>query len=91
MVTLGATHSPTHAHNVGVSLLSRLGISGLIANSTEEYIQLGINLGRNPERFIDLRSSLRRTMQVSTLCDGPGFTKGLEDVYQRMWRKYSNL
>ena len=33
-----------------------------------------------------LRGTLRERLEASPLCDGPGFTRGLEAAYRDMWR-----
>jgi protein O-GlcNAc transferase len=78
----------THAGRVGVSILSQLGLSELIANSPETYVGLAVDLASNPNRLSELRHGLRERMAASPLCDAKGFTKDLEVAYRGMWEKY---
>ena len=52
MVTL---RGDRHAGRVGASLLSQIGLTDLIANSVEEYVEIAVALADNPERLNDLR------------------------------------
>ena len=60
-----------HAGRVGASLLTQIGLTDLIANSVEEYLEIALALACNPGRLDDLRRSLRPRMAASPLCDGP--------------------
>ena len=54
-----------HAGRVGASLLTQIGLTDLIANSVEEYLEIAVALARNPERLSDLRRVLRPRMAAS--------------------------
>ncbi|XVE61445.1 hypothetical protein DITRI_Ditri06bG0040600 [Diplodiscus trichospermus] len=77
-----------HAHNVGVSLLSKVGLQHLIAKNEDEYVQLALNLASDVTALQKLRTSLRDLMSKSPVCDGQNFTSGLEATYRNMWRRY---
>lgn len=77
-----------HAHNVGVSLLSNIGLERLVAKNEEEYIQVAVNLASDIKALAELRMSLRELMTVSAVCNGAKFTEGLESTYRNMWRRY---
>ncbi|KAJ1394538.1 O-GlcNAc transferase, C-terminal [Sesbania bispinosa] len=77
-----------HAHNVGVSLLSKVGLERLIARNEDEYIQLALQLASDISALQNLRMSLRDLMSKSPLCDGANFTVGLESTYRNVWRRY---
>ncbi|GAX74309.1 hypothetical protein CEUSTIGMA_g1758.t1 [Chlamydomonas eustigma] len=80
-----------HAHNVGVSLLSALGLSeGWVACSEEEYIQLAVSHAsvENRQGLSELRARLRTMMLSSRLCDAISFVKELEDLYREMWLRF---
>ena len=52
VVTLRATGpEATHAQNVGVSLLTQVGCTELIANNEDEFVEIAVNLARSPERL----------------------------------------
>ncbi|XP_073266108.1 probable UDP-N-acetylglucosamine--peptide N-acetylglucosaminyltransferase SPINDLY [Populus alba] len=77
-----------HAHNVGVSLLSKVGLGHLVAKNEEEYVQLALQLASDISALSNLRMSLRELMSKSPVCDGPNFTLGLETTYRNMWHRY---
>ncbi|XP_007027838.2 PREDICTED: probable UDP-N-acetylglucosamine--peptide N-acetylglucosaminyltransferase SPINDLY [Theobroma cacao] len=77
-----------HAHNVGVSLLSKVGLRHLIAKNEDEYVQLALQLASDVTALQNLRMSLRDLMSKSSVCDGKNFISGLEATYRNMWRRY---
>ncbi|KAL4339082.1 probable UDP-N-acetylglucosamine--peptide N-acetylglucosaminyltransferase SPINDLY isoform X1 [Arachis hypogaea] len=77
-----------HAHNVGVSLLSNVGLGHLVAKNEDEYVKLALKLASDIPALQNLRMSLRELMSKSPLCDGANFILGLESTYRQMWRRY---
>ena len=75
-----------HAGRVGASLLSQIGLTDLIANSVEEYVEIALALARNPGRLDDLRRALRPRMAASPLCDGRAFARKMEAAFRTMWQ-----
>ncbi|KAL2487105.1 putative UDP-N-acetylglucosamine--peptide N-acetylglucosaminyltransferase SPINDLY [Abeliophyllum distichum] len=84
-VTMGGL---VHAHNVGVSLLTTVGLSNLVGKNEDEYVQLAVQLASDVTALSKLRMELRDLMLNSPLCDGPKFIQGLESTYRNMWRRY---
>ncbi len=78
----------THAGRMVASALHQIGLSELIAQSPDEYIDKTIKLANDLPRLADLRRTMRERMLGSPLCDGAGFTRDLEAAYREMWRKY---
>jgi predicted O-linked N-acetylglucosamine transferase (SPINDLY family) len=78
----------THVSRVGASLLTHLGASEWIANTPDEYLDIGHNLASNPPRLATIRGSLRERMRQSPLCDAPRFTRNLEAAFRTMWSHY---
>eukprot|EP00887_Chlorella_sp_A99_P005978 scaffold27.g5978.t1 len=78
-----------HAHNVGVSLLTAVGLEARwVARSPDEYVSRAAQLAGDLPALAALRAGLRPRMLASRLCDGPAFVEGLEDAYQHMWRAW---
>jgi predicted O-linked N-acetylglucosamine transferase (SPINDLY family) len=77
-----------HAGRVGASLLSQIGLTDLIANSVEEYVEIALALAGNPERLDDMRRSLRPLMEASLLCDGGAFARKIEAAFRKMWQQW---
>jgi len=78
----------THAARVGVSILTGLGLSELVAKSREDYVQMAAALARDCRRLNALRKGLRPRMQASPLMDGHGFARRVESAYRAMWRRW---
>jgi protein O-GlcNAc transferase len=77
----------THASRVGLSLLSRIGHSDLVATSREQFVEIATTLAGNRDALANLRKTLRDDMQRSSLMDSTSTTRALEDAYGRMWSK----
>nr|GEW84661.1 probable UDP-N-acetylglucosamine--peptide N-acetylglucosaminyltransferase SPINDLY [Tanacetum cinerariifolium] len=84
-VTMGDS---VHAHNVGVSLLSAVGLEHLVAKTENEYIRLAIHLAFDVTSPSNLRVDLQNLLSNSPLCNGSKFINGLEFAYRDMWRGY---
>ncbi|GMJ13925.1 SPINDLY [Hibiscus trionum] len=77
-----------HAHNVGVSLLSKVGLGHLIAKNEDEYVKSALQLASDITALQNFRLSLRDLMSKSPVCDGQNFISGLEAAYRSMWHRY---
>jgi predicted O-linked N-acetylglucosamine transferase (SPINDLY family) len=82
VVTLAGS---SHVSRVGVSQLSNLGLSELIARDEDDYVEIAARLAGDLPRLAALRSGLRERMQASPLTDAARFTRNLEDAYRAMW------
>ncbi|MCK5877260.1 MAG: tetratricopeptide repeat protein [Candidatus Marithrix sp.] len=80
----------TIASRVGLSILSTIGLTELIAYTPEEYVDICVNLANDTEHLQKLRREMRERMLASPLMDGVGFTKNLEIEYKKMWEKWCN-
>ncbi|MFH1985898.1 MAG: tetratricopeptide repeat protein [Pseudomonadota bacterium] len=87
-VPVVALEGKTHAARVGVSILTGLGLSDLVARSREDYMKKAAALAGDPARRAALRSGLRPLMEKSPLTDSAGFTSRLETAYRDMWRRW---
>jgi protein O-GlcNAc transferase len=85
VVTLRGDH---HAARVGASLLTRVGLEGLIAKASDEYIAIAVGLARNAERLQELRTGMRERMRMSPLMDEDGFARQFETALRDMWREW---
>lgn len=73
---------------MGTSLLSTIGLSDVIAKTPEAYVQIAIEMAKDPERLRSLRTRLRHQVATSPLVDGRAFTSHLERAYRSMWRTW---
>jgi glycosyltransferase involved in cell wall biosynthesis len=77
-----------HSGRVGVSLLTRVGLTELIADSGADYVAKAVGLAQDHQRLAQLRSGLRGRMQNSPLCDAQGFAREVEKSYRKMWQNW---
>ena len=74
-----------HAGRVGASILTRLGLGELVAESPDQYVAIGTRLASDMNALENLRSGLRSRMQSSVLCDGKSFARVLENIFHSLW------
>lgn len=72
----------------GVSQLSNLGLTDLIAHDPDEFVRIAVALTHDHSRLAELRRTLRGRMQASPLTDAAGFARGVETAYRSMWRTW---
>lgn len=77
----------SHAGRVGASLLTRVGLSNLVAPDIAGYVDIAAGLAADPSALATLRANLRPRMGASPLCDGPAFAATVEAAYRRMWQR----
>jgi len=70
------------------SALSNIGLTELIFNDLDSYIQGAIALAHDTARLTKLRSGLRQRMANSPLCQPEQFAQDLETLYRRMWQAW---
>jgi len=72
----------------GLSILSNVGLPELVAGSSEQYVQIVMNLVTDLARLEHVRTSLRSMMRASPLMDAPQFARDVEAAYLTMWRAW---
>jgi protein O-GlcNAc transferase len=72
----------------GLSLLSNVGLTELVASSEEHYLQIAMELAGNLPRLAELRAALRERMRTSPLMDAPRFARNVEAAYRFMWERW---
>lgn len=72
----------------GVSLLTNVGLSDLIAASEDDYIRTAQQLAEDRDRLVSLRKSLRDSMRQSAICDETEYTNELQSVWRDTWRTW---
>jgi predicted O-linked N-acetylglucosamine transferase (SPINDLY family) len=72
----------------GVSLLSNVGLSRLIARSVDQYVQIACDVAADLEHLRTLRAGLRPQMEASPLMNAPQFARDMEHAYRTMWRRW---
>jgi protein O-GlcNAc transferase len=77
-----------HAGRVGASLLTQVGLTDLIADSIEEYVEIAVALAGDPGRLDELHRILRPRMAASPLCDEGAFASKMEAAFRSMWQHW---
>jgi len=72
----------------GVSQLTNLGLTELIAQTPQGYIEIAAQLAGDLPRLAELRRTLRDRMRASPLMDAIGFARGIEAAYRKMWKTW---
>jgi predicted O-linked N-acetylglucosamine transferase (SPINDLY family) len=67
------------------AFLNRIGLGDLSARDADDYVRIARDLACDRTRLATLRASLRARMRASPLCDGPAFTRSLEDALLGLW------
>lgn len=74
----------TFASRVGASAVAAAGVPQLIANDTDHYEELAIDLAEHPERLTQLRRQLAANLDTTPLFDVPRFVRYLETAFAIM-------
>jgi predicted O-linked N-acetylglucosamine transferase (SPINDLY family) len=78
----------THVSRVGVSILSNVGLTDLIANSNQDFVQIAASLASDLARLVELRSTLRDRLRSSPLMDARSFATNVELAFRQMWHSW---
>jgi predicted O-linked N-acetylglucosamine transferase (SPINDLY family) len=72
----------------GVSILSNVGLPELVAQDSEQYVRIAVELAQDLSRLSDLRATLRERMLASPLMDAPRLARNVEAAYREMWQRW---
>jgi protein O-GlcNAc transferase len=72
----------------GVSILSNIGLTELIARNVEDYIAIAVKLTQDLPRLSALRESMRERMRHSPLMNAPRFASHVETAYRAIWQNW---
>jgi len=72
----------------GLSQLSNLGLTELIAQTPQQYVEIADHLAKDLNRLVEIRGTLRSRMESSPLMDAPRFARNMEAAYREMWRNW---
>lgn len=73
---------------VGASLLTYTGLNDLITESPQQYMELAVQLARDPKQVGELRRQLRRHLPNTPVFDPKSFVRGLEARYVDAFNKW---
>jgi predicted O-linked N-acetylglucosamine transferase (SPINDLY family) len=85
LVSLPGTSSLGRA---GLSQLTNLGLTELIARTPDDFVRIAAGLAGDFDRLAALRAGLRGRMEKSLLMDAGRFAREIEQAYREMWRKW---
>jgi predicted O-linked N-acetylglucosamine transferase (SPINDLY family) len=80
-----------HASRMGASILTSLGLSELIAQTPDDYVEIATKLAMDHARLRALRRSIRERVRSSPLMDAPRFARAMEQAFQKMWAARSAM
>lgn len=73
-----------HSSRVGTSILTRVGLKELVAETENDYVSKGAGLACDLGRLQALRKGMCRRMKESYLCDAGSFARSVEKVYRKL-------
>jgi predicted O-linked N-acetylglucosamine transferase (SPINDLY family) len=72
----------------GVSILSNLGVSQLIATTPEHYVETALCWATDLDRLAEFRAQSRDRMRASALMDGEKFAADVGAAFRQMWTSW---
>jgi protein O-GlcNAc transferase len=79
---------PTVVGRAGLSQLTNLGLTELVAKTPDQFVAIAAGLARDLASLDRLRATLRQRMQQSPLMDALRFAHGIEAAYRTMWQRW---
>jgi predicted O-linked N-acetylglucosamine transferase (SPINDLY family) len=73
----------------GLSQLTNLALTDLVAHNEDEFVRIASGLADNHDQLANLRQTLRGRMQQSPLMNAPRFASAIESAYRQMWQSRS--
>lgn len=73
---------------VGASCLTHIGLTDLIADEIEGYVDTAVALAGDPVRLAALKQTLRARVAASPLCDPAAHARAFEDALRGLWRDW---
>jgi len=70
------------------SLLAAVGLQDLIATDQAGYVAIAAALAADIPKLAVLRAGMRQRLLDAGLCDGPRFTRELENLYRLEWQHW---
>ncbi|MDX2143938.1 MAG: hypothetical protein SFV19_11330 [Rhodospirillaceae bacterium] len=72
-----------HVGRTSASFLTQVGLTDLIAENVDQYVEIATRLAADRQRLVDLRANLRSLVQASPLGQADVVVRDLEDFYVR--------
>jgi protein O-GlcNAc transferase len=84
LITMPTAHAPGR---FGLSLLTRLGQTDLVAQDKDAYVNIAVELSQDLDRIDVLRTTLRQRLLDSPITNAANYTQNLETAYREMWKR----
>jgi predicted O-linked N-acetylglucosamine transferase (SPINDLY family) len=78
----------TFAGRVGGATLAALGLQELAAPSVDRYVEIAVELARDPGRLARLRPEIRSRVDRSMISNPAALTREVEAAFRAMWRRW---
>jgi protein O-GlcNAc transferase len=72
----------------GCSILSNAGLNDLIAENPQQYVEIAASLASDLNRLTEMRTSMRRRLEVSSLMNAKQYAADVEAAFREMWRAW---
>jgi predicted O-linked N-acetylglucosamine transferase (SPINDLY family) len=72
----------------GLSILSNLGLTELIAKDEADYVAIAKKLAGNLPRVAEMRAGMRNRLMTSPLTDGQKFARSFETAFRQIWQTW---
>lgn len=87
VITLCGEH---HGSRFGYSIMCNLGMKELVADSETEYIRIAVSLAEDKALLALLHRELRHMLANSPLMDRTGYQQQIEEIWEKIWKKYQS-
>lgn len=74
----------THVSRTGASLLTTVGLTELIAETSEQYVELALSLAQDRDRLSSIATTLRDRMHASPLMNAGRYASEVEAAYRSL-------
>jgi predicted O-linked N-acetylglucosamine transferase (SPINDLY family) len=71
------------------AILQVLGLDRWVAEDAGDYLRIVATALSRPDRMAELRAGLRRRLQASPIVDAAAYTRRVEAIYRRLWRRWA--
>ncbi|WP_445682605.1 O-linked N-acetylglucosamine transferase, SPINDLY family protein [Radicibacter daui] len=77
----------SHPARVSASLLFRMGLQELVAETPQDFTTIAVALAGDKNRLGELRQSLRQRLEASPVGDPVRMARALEAAYRALWQR----
>jgi predicted O-linked N-acetylglucosamine transferase (SPINDLY family) len=72
----------------GASLLRTIGLSDMVAETPERYLETAVSMAGMVPKMPDIRRDMRQALLSSPFLDEAGAVRDVEDAFRNMWRAW---